>query len=378
MTTLIAKFNDLTKLNYAEQAKWWLNGFWKEGAEQEAENIWKYTHKFFDLDGKTGTELDEFNSHKFLESLGETLTVVALREKLKKIDLNADGRMALVEYLAFKYQKSMQSVVDAPQGDNTEEITEAQTKVEAAQNAFSEVQSQLEQQERDLEAQTIALAEQRTAKAAAETALDEQNKKSAEANRTLEAQQKAEEAVRKSEDELRVAVADLKKQEDEYHAKIKALTDEANYENAKSFNRSKAANLLAQLKQEDPMPLRRAKITQEAALRKVEKEIKAAESATAAALQAATDAEKARVAAELARQGAEDATKEAEAKTEALKLQKIKVEEAFKDADARLKEAMDFLEEAKKKGGVAYGAIWWLERELKEAQKYLPKRKQVN
>jgi len=30
----------------------------------------------------------------------------------------------------------------------------------------------------------------------------------------------------------------------------------------------------------------------------------------------------------------------------------------------------------KKKGGVAYGALWWMDRELKEAAKYLPKKKQ--
>jgi hypothetical protein len=37
--------------------------------------------------------------------------------------------------------------------------------------------------------------------------------------------------------------------------------------------RNKAANELAQLKAENPMPLRKAKITQEAALRKVEKQV---------------------------------------------------------------------------------------------------------
>jgi hypothetical protein len=41
--------------------------------------------------------------------------------------------------------------------------------------------------------------------------------------------------------------------------------------------RNKAANELAQLKGEDPLPLRKAKITQEAALRKVEKERKITE-----------------------------------------------------------------------------------------------------
>lgn len=38
------------------------------------------------------------------------------------------------------------------------------------------------------------------------------------------------------------------------------------------MQRSKASNELSQLKAEDPLPLRRAKITQEAALRKVGKQ----------------------------------------------------------------------------------------------------------
>ena len=35
-----------------------------------------------------GCELDEFWSHKFLESVGETLTVIQLRERLKAIDVD--------------------------------------------------------------------------------------------------------------------------------------------------------------------------------------------------------------------------------------------------------------------------------------------------
>jgi hypothetical protein len=42
-----------------------------------------------------GCELDEFQAHKFLESLGETLTVVALREKLRTIDLDCNGRSSI-------------------------------------------------------------------------------------------------------------------------------------------------------------------------------------------------------------------------------------------------------------------------------------------
>ncbi len=53
------------------------------------------------------------------------------------------------------------------------------------------------------------------------------------------------------------------------------------------------------------------------------------------------------------------------------------VEAAVRETEDRFREAQAFLEEVKKKGGVAHGAIWWMERELKEAQKYMPKKKQT-
>lgn len=72
-----AKFTLLTRKPYIEQAHWFMNGFWQE-VEFDAESIWKVVHKFIELDPKKkeGNELDEFWSHKFLESQGETLTVI--------------------------------------------------------------------------------------------------------------------------------------------------------------------------------------------------------------------------------------------------------------------------------------------------------------
>jgi hypothetical protein len=58
---------DITRKTYPEQAKWFLNAFWKSGAEQEAEAVWNYATKFIELDHekkKNGNELDEFWSHK--------------------------------------------------------------------------------------------------------------------------------------------------------------------------------------------------------------------------------------------------------------------------------------------------------------------------
>jgi hypothetical protein len=81
--------------------------------------------------------------------------------------------------------------------------------------------------------------------------------------------------------------------------------------NASTVAKSKAANELAQLKGEDPLPLRKAKITQEAALRKVEKERKKAEEETR------------------------------------------KLEEAFN-------QAQEYLEQVRRKGGAPLGAMWYV------------------
>jgi len=260
--------------------------FWGNGLEKEAENVWKYVQKFQEIDKrkKEGNDLDEFEAHKFLESLGETLTVMALREKLRQIDVDNNNRMALTEYLMFKYQKSVEAVVNAPQSDNKEELEAAQTKVDAAQTALIEMQKRLEEQTAALKAQ------------------------------------------KKAEDENKAALDDLKKQEDEYNKKCSDL--ERQTKEGTIVQKNKAVQELAALKAEDPLPLRRAKITQESAVRKAEKARKASEEATAA-------------------------------------------------AEGKFQEAQKFLDEVRaRSGGSAQGDLWWMDREIKEAKKYLPKSKQ--
>ena len=114
---------------------------------------------------------------------------------------------------------------------------------------------------------------------------------------------------------MKAAVDELKSQEDAFTAQLQVLEGKATDESASTVSKNKAAAELAQLKQENPMPLRKAKITQEAALRKVEKERKAVEAAIAA-----------------------------------LEEQKLKVEQAEKDIQDKVKEAEEFLEQVKKKG----------------------------
>ncbi len=36
-------------LNFSDQAVWYLNGFWTEGAQTHSEKVWEYAHKFIEL-----------------------------------------------------------------------------------------------------------------------------------------------------------------------------------------------------------------------------------------------------------------------------------------------------------------------------------------
>ena len=65
-------------------------------------------------------------------------------------------------------------------------------------------------------------------------------------------------ALRAAEAELQAAVDALKKEEEAYAAKIKAFEDIIATQTG--MKQAKAKNELAQLKSEDPLPLRRAKV----------------------------------------------------------------------------------------------------------------------
>ncbi len=52
--------------------------------------------------------VDEFQAHLFLEKRGETLTVAALREKLKvEVDIEKNRQVAFIEYALWKWGKKL-------------------------------------------------------------------------------------------------------------------------------------------------------------------------------------------------------------------------------------------------------------------------------
>ena len=282
------KLQALSTKTYKDQAIWFLNAFWHR-VEKDAELIWKYVNRMVELDapkGKNGNELDEMMAHRFLETFDETMTVRQMRENLRSVGVERVRFVPLSHFLIFRFGFDWHALVNATQGDNQAEVEEAQRRLNEVQAAFVEVQA--------------------TAKASAE--------REAEAKRAQE--------------ELTAALLELKAQEDAYNNKKADL--ERKSEEGGVVSRNKAKAELAQHLAEDPLPLRRAKINQEAAVRKADK--------------AAAEAELARVAAEA----------------------------ALAEAERRLADAQAYLDEVRSKPGSAQGALWWIDRELHEARAYLP------
>mmetsp|Transcript_361 Transcript_361/g.714 ORF Transcript_361/g.714 Transcript_361/m.714 type:complete len:227 (-) Transcript_361:70-750(-) len=125
-------FRDVVTRPYDQQAKFFLNAFWAEHSA-EAETVWDYVLRFVALDprAKEGSELDEFNSHRFLEGLGDALRVIEMRESLRSQGFDFKKRqMALIEYLLFRYNRGIKLLLSRPQGTN-EELAKAQKALDA-------------------------------------------------------------------------------------------------------------------------------------------------------------------------------------------------------------------------------------------------------
>merc|ERR1712063_88876 len=327
-----AKLQELCGKTYKEQGIWFLNCFWQEFAEPEAELVWNYVAKNAELDlenHETGCGLDEMKAHVFLEKFDETLTVRDMRDKLRSTGaIGQSDRPKLVpltHYLLYKYNADWKKLVDETrQGSNKEEmekaeqmlqevtaaVKESESKASTARKALADAQSAenaAKQRESEaVESENQAKQRESEAKNTAEQAKvkESQSQKDAEAAKEREAEARA------AQQELEAALKELEAQEKAFNDKKEDLKRKS--EEGGVVSRNKAANELAQLLSEDPLPLRRAKITQEAAVKKAERAAKASADATQAAEASAKSASEARKDAEQAAEQASVARKSAE------------------------------------------------------------------
>jgi len=261
------KLDSLCTRSYKDQAIWFLNAFWKELGEKEGKNLWDYVKRMEELDtekGGQGNQLDEMMAHRFLEKSDKTLTVITLRQKLQQAGIDKGSKrkfIPMVHFLIIHYNVSYKTLVNASQGDNEEEVAKAQRMLEEVKAAFI--------------------------------------------------------AARKAQEELEASLADLRAQEEAFNSKSEELKRKS--ETGSVVQMNKAKNELAQHLSSDPLPLRRAKITTEAATKKAEK--------------------------------------------------------AKEEAARKVDEAEKYLDEVRQRPGSAKGALWWIDRELHEAKAFVPQSK---
>jgi len=204
------------------------------------------------------TSLDEFWSHKFLEGIGKTLTAIQFRNEFRAIDINADKRMGFIEFCIWEYKADVKTLMTRPQGGGGGEVQKAQELLNQVTAAFTAAQNALDQATKTeaeaKRAKEAAVKSEAAAKTAAESArktAEEAAKTAAEASAAAKEQQ--------------AAVDDLKSQEDAYASKTNELQAKADVGGVAGM---RAKNELAQHLGEDPLPLRKAKLTATAASKK--------------------------------------------------------------------------------------------------------------
>jgi len=310
----------LVSRTHTEQAIWWLNGFWNE-LEGEADEFWNMVHIIIEIEcgrekrygrlkweEKEGCDLDQFQSHRFLEKMGATLTVKELRAKVKNLDVDSNKRLALSEYLADKYSKTIQEIANAPQGG------------QAAQDALDAAAKKVHD---------------------ATELLNQTTEKAEIAKVQLDEAKKARESSDQTKKQLEEVLKDVEREEKIRDDKIQKLKDKISDDKRYSAMKLNTfRNELAQIEGEDPLPLRKAKLTSKAMVKKSKKALK-------------------------------------KCNKEEKKCEELNAElESLKDKAAiALEEAQEALTSLKENGdGIAHGQVWWMERELNERKKYMPRK----
>jgi len=118
---IVQKIREINTGNYESQAIWYLNAFWadKKPAEAEAETVWQLVHAFAKEDhvkGKEGNELNPIQAFSVFQKRNQTLTALELKAQLRKVDIDANGEMALAEYLLFINDRDPVAFATNPQG----------------------------------------------------------------------------------------------------------------------------------------------------------------------------------------------------------------------------------------------------------------------
>eukprot|EP01083_Nonionella_stella_P040744 110457_1 len=118
------------------QAKKFLYAFALEfqGKFEEVLDIVQEFERF--SEGGGSGELTEFEAHQFLEKRDETLTVKKMRDYLRDIDIDNNERVAFIEYLLWRYKKTLKQLFTPPSGVSKELLDMLQRAIDEYEKAM--------------------------------------------------------------------------------------------------------------------------------------------------------------------------------------------------------------------------------------------------
>merc|ERR1711862_403912 len=197
------KFHDICNKPYKEQGVWFLNCFWEEFAEKEAETVWNYviTNSELDLENhEEGCALDEMKAHVFLEKFNETLTVREMRAKLRSTGAIGESErpknVPLTHFLLYKYNADWRTLIDETrQGDNKEELEKAESMLAEVLAAFKESEAKAAEARNALNA---AVSAENSAKERESEAVASENAAIARENEAVQRENEAKESEAKA------------------------------------------------------------------------------------------------------------------------------------------------------------------------------------
>eukprot|EP00727_Mastigamoeba_balamuthi_P000062 m51a1_g10052 hypothetical protein (255) ;mRNA; r:50458-51525 len=216
------RLKEVTVLDVDGQAKAFLRAFVMdfqgnfEVVLNQAEEYKKYS------EGKN--EMDEHRAHIFLEKMGEARTVVDLREKLKQIDVDCNGKMSFVEYALFKHGKTLRQMFTAA---NPQKLLEELDRAIEQFHAVIRERAEREKRIAELEG-TVAAGGKDAARAKAELMrlrMQDPAKSGAEEINALAAKMKAKAALRNPEEALREQEEEAKRAKEEAWRQEQAKVD---------------------------------------------------------------------------------------------------------------------------------------------------------
>jgi len=109
----LPQFKEAVAKPIDEQAKIFLRAFVTD-FQGKFEQVLDLVEEFRGYVTKGGDgQLDEHQTHIFLEKKGEAATVVEFREKMKQIDIDFNKKVSVLEYLLFRYKKSTKELFEA-------------------------------------------------------------------------------------------------------------------------------------------------------------------------------------------------------------------------------------------------------------------------